>query len=131
MKRIAVLTLVLCCIARAQTPAVLEVLRWNCDQPNSIGYAQIYGTLQNLSNQTLGQISVNAEFYSDKEKKLLIGQSSGYVKADTLGPNAQSTFSTSTKVSKFVACWITFEINSGIIATKYPDYSNSPPPRLP
>jgi hypothetical protein len=68
MKRMAVLALVLRCIARAQTPAVLEVLRWNCDQPNSIGYAQIYGTLQNLSSQTLGQISVNAEFYSDKEK---------------------------------------------------------------
>jgi hypothetical protein len=132
MKKIVVAAILMVGIVTAQTVAPsIEVLRWNCEPPNTVGYAHSYGTIQNTSKETFDSLQVNFEFFQDKERKVLIAQSSGYVKADKLAPDAQTTFETLTKVSKFAACWISFEGKNGILPTKYPDYSNNPPPRLP
>ena len=131
MKKSFVLSFIVLATATAQqvTP-VLEALRWNCDAPDS-GYSKTYGTVQNTGNKTLEYLKVTAEYFQDKEKKILVAQESSLVKARKLEPKAQTTFDVTVKIPKFGACWLSFETDSGIIPTKYPDYSNNPPPRLP
>ena len=132
MKKLLILGLILAATATAQqTSSTLEVLRWNCDVPDSIGYSKIYGTVQNLSDKPLEYLKVTAEYFQDKERKVLIAQESRFVKAAKLEPKAQMTFELSVQIPKFAACWLSFETDRGVIPTKYPDYSNSPPPRLP
>ena len=58
--------------AQAPVKPQLEVLRWNCDPPNSIGYAKTYGTVQNVGDKPLEFIKVTAEYFSDKDKKILV-----------------------------------------------------------
>jgi hypothetical protein len=132
MKKRIIAGIVLFGVGTAQTnEPTIEVLRWNCDPPNSVGYAHSYGTIQNVSNTLLENLQVTAEYFQDKDRKVLIAQSTGLVKASKFAPKAHTTFEVLTKVAKFSACWITFETDTGILATKYPDYSNNPPPRLP
>lgn len=131
MKKLFILGLIFFASATAQQTNVLEVLRWNCDPPDSIGYSKMYGTVQNIGSTDLKYLKVTAEYFKDAEKKILIGQKSSFVKADTLAPNTQTTFEFSTQISKFESCWLSFETDSGVLPTKYPDYSNNPPPRLP
>ncbi len=132
MKKWLILGSVLIASATAQqvTP-ILEVLRWNCDVPDTIGYSKLYGTVQNVSANQIKYLKVTAEYFQDKDRKVLVAQDSSYVKATTLDPKAQTTFELSVKIPKFAACWLSFETDKGVIATKYPDYGNNPPPRLP
>lgn len=132
MKKLLILSLLLIATAAAQqTSYTLEVLRWNCDLPNNIGYSSLYGTVQNVGDKPLEYLRVTAEYFQDKERKVLVAQSSSFVKATKLEAKGQTTFELSVKIPKFAACWLSFETDSGVIATKYPDYSSSPPPRLP
>ena len=91
----------------------------------------MYGTVQNLDDKSLEYLKMTAEYFQDKERKVLIAQESGFVKATKLEPKAQTTFELSVEIPKFAACWLSFEADRGVIPTKYPAYSNSPPPRLP
>ena len=132
VKKYVLLTALLLATATAQQAApTLEVLRWNCEQPNTIGTARGYGTLKNLGSKTLEFVKVTMEIFSDKEQKRLISQGSTFITVQKLEPGKESAFEVMAKAPKFAACWLQFETDAGKLETKMPSYAGDAPPRLP
>lgn len=133
MKKYVLLTTLLLATATAQQAAPsLEVLRWNCEQPDSIGAVRSYGTVKNVSNKALESIRVTVEYFSDAQKTRLIGQNSSSITVHKLEPGKESTFDTlAFREGKFAACWLQFETSAGKLDTKMPNYAGDAPPRLP
>jgi hypothetical protein len=131
MKKWILACVLLAVTAQAQTGYDLEVLRWNCEQPNSVGYARSYGTLKNTSGKTLETVRVTSEYFADTERKRLVGQTTSFITALKLEPEKESTFQTIAQVPKFASCWVQFETSDGSLKVKFPEYAGDPPPRLP
>jgi hypothetical protein len=95
---------------------VLEVLRYRCE-PSQNGYARVYGTVKNTSLTTFEYLQFTVEFFNGSD---FVGQESGYVKADKLEPDRETTFDRLVKVSPYSRCAISFEGKDGKLAVQLP-----------
>jgi hypothetical protein len=94
----------------------VTVLRYLCEQPEN-GYARVFGTLKNSSNRTINYAKFNVDFFDGSK---FVGQKNTYIQADTLAPNAESSFEGLAKTPAFTRCELSFEDSSGKLTTKLP-----------
>jgi hypothetical protein len=94
----------------------LSVLRWRCE-PSQNGYARVYGTVKNTSPITFEYLQFTVEFFNGSD---FVGQESGYVKADKLEPDRETTFDRLVKMGPYSRCVISFEGKDGKLAVQLP-----------
>jgi hypothetical protein len=111
--------------AQSNAKPSVEVLRWGCSV-DVAGIAHAFGTIKNVGPEPLNGLRAISEFFSDKNRKQLIAQSSELINARTLAPGAESAFDSAAIIKSFEACWVSFELDTGKISTKYPN-GDTPP----
>lgn len=94
----------------------LQVLRYLC-QPSSNGYARVFGTVKNTSSRSLKLLEFTVEFFDGSR---LVGQESGYVKADNLSSGGETAFERTAKVGSYTRCALSFEDDKGKLRVKLP-----------
>ncbi len=95
----------------------VTVLRYLCDQPSSGGYARVFGTIRNSGSRVLSYLKFNVEYFNGST---FVGQESGFVQADSLKPNGETTFEGLASTPAFTRCELSFEDSSGKLTTKLP-----------
>ncbi|MEY4531848.1 MAG: hypothetical protein RLZZ156_2569, partial [Deinococcota bacterium] len=98
-----------------QVPQV-TVLRYLCE-PSENGRARVFGTIKNTSTRTLEFLRFNVEFFDGTR---FVGQDSGFVRADKLAPNNESTFEGLARVSTYTRCELSFEDSTGKLPVQLP-----------
>jgi hypothetical protein len=94
----------------------ITVQRYLC-QPSENGRARVFGTIKNVSTRTLEFLRFNVEFFDGTK---FVGQESGYVRADKLTPNSESTFEAIARTPSYTRCEISFEDSTGKLPIKLP-----------